>query len=361
MKVEIEQPVLKALLTRVKNAVEKRNTIPILQNVLIKAENGKFTATATDLDVEVCSDGIATIISEGAATVSSYQFASIVKDLDSGKIITLSSDGVVLNIKSGRSNIKLSSLPFSDFPRIAGDDYDSSFWTTATEFKRLFGLSSFAMSSEETRYYLNGVYMHSVDGKVRAVATDGHRLSVVDSLIEHGLSGVIVPRKTVGLIIGSIGDEGDVLVKVSETKIQVWHCGTIITSKVIDGTFPDYTRIIPSSHKTEVRVDAASLKRESALVAKVSELKVRAVKVSVSDGSVKLTVQSGLDVGFGEVDASIDGPDVECGFNSKYLADVMSVCNGDEAVLQFNDGNSPVVVRPADDDSALYVVMPMRI
>lgn len=360
MKLEIEQINLSNLLTRVYNAVEKRQTIPILGNVLIKADSGTLTATATDLDVSVTSTAAATVIQPGATTVRADQFVDIVKALNKGKPVTLESDGMTLSIQSGRSKLKLASLPIDDFPTIAGDDYTSEFETPEESLARLFNLSAIAMSAEETRYYLQGVYLHPADGIVRAVATDGHRLAKIDSDIEADFPGVIVPRKTVGLLKSLLSD-GNATVRISETKIQIDLGHSVVTSKVIDGTFPDYSRIIPRDHKSEVTISAADVKQAAALVAKVSGERVRAVKITAEPGLLRLSVRSGIDEGIEEVDAELDGDPVECGFNSKYLADVLSVCNGDQAVLRFDGGGNPVVIRPSEDDRAVYIVMPMRV
>lgn len=360
MKLVVEQTDLSALMSRVYNAVEKRNTIPILGNVLIKAEGDTLTATATDLDVEVTSTALADVIEPGATTVRADQFVDIVKALQKGKPVSLQSDGLVLQIKSGRSNLKLASLPIDDFPAISGGEYNSEFQSEQSSLSRLLDLSYFAMSNEETRYYLQGVYLHPVDGTARSVATDGHRLAQIDSDIYAEFPGVIIPRKTVGLIRGLL-DEGVATVRVSETKVQVNLGHSVVTSKVIDGTFPDYTRIIPKDYASEVTVSAADVKQASALVSKVSGEKVRAVRVAASDGLLTLSVRSGSDEGIEEVDADLVGDPVNCGFNSKYLADILSACNGDRAVMRFNGTTDPVLVRPADDDKAVYVCMPMRV
>lgn len=360
MKLEIEQSTLSNLLTRVYSAVEKRNSIPILGNVLIKADGDTLTATATDLDVSVTSTAAATVIQPGATTVRADQFVDIVKALSKGKLVTLESDGMTLSIQSGRSKLKLASLPIEDFPAIAGDDYTSEFEALEESLARLFNLSAIAMSTDETRYYLQGVYLHPADGLVRAVATDGHRLAKIDSDIEADFPSVIVPRKTVGLLKSLLAD-GNATVRISESKIQVDLGHSVVTSKVIDGTFPDYSRIIPSDHKSEVTISAADVKQAAALVAKVSGERVRAVKITAEPGLLRLSVRSGIDEGIEEVDAELYGDPVECGFNSKYLADVLSACNGDQAVLRFDGGGNPVVIRPSEDDRAVYIVMPMRV
>ena len=358
MRLTIEQHTLSALLSRVLNAVEKRNTIPVLANILLKADGNTLTAVATDLDLEVTTTAEATVTTAGATTVNAATLSAIVAKLTKGKLVTLAVADGVLQVTSGRSNLSLATLPIEDFPHLASAEYTSTFNAPQDQVQRLLDLSSFAMSTEETRYYLQGVYLHSVNGKARAVATDGHRLAQIDCQLEAEFPGVIVPRKTVALVRGLLGD-GDCVVSVSETKVKVDLGHTVVVSKVIDGTFPDYTRIIPTSHKSEVVVSAADVKQAAALVSLVSGEKVRAVKVGVSGAVLTLTVRSGAEVGVEEVDAVLTGDDVEAGFNSKYLADILQQCNGDNAVFRFNSGLDPVVIRPEDDPLSLFVCMPM--
>lgn len=360
MKLTIEQAHLSALLSRVTKAVESRNTIPVLANVLLQAQGDTLTAVASDLDIEVTSTAQATVTKAGETTVSAAMLQAIVTKLQKGKLVTLTAEDGKLSVQSGRSNLSLATLPVVDFPRIASEEYAATFQAPQSELKRLFDLSAFAMSSDETRYMLQGVYLHPVDGVARAAATDGHRLAKIDSGIEAEFPGVIVPRKTVALL-KSLLDEGDCEISASATKIRVDMGHSVIVSKVIDAVFPDYARIVPSEYKSEVTVNAAEVKQASALVSLVSGEKVRAVKVSASEGSLTLTVRSGAEVGVEEVDAELTGDAVEAGVNSKYLADVLAACNGDSAVIRFNGAMNPIVIKPSEDDRALFLLMPMRV
>lgn len=360
MKLTIGQPTLSALLTRVTKAVESRQTIPILGNVLLTASGNTLTAVATDLDVEVTSTAEANVTQEGSTTVSATTLQAIVAKLNKGKEVSLDAQDLTLTITSGRSNLSLAALPIDDFPRIASESYEAEIQTDQTEIKRLLDLTSFAMSTEETRYYLNGVYLHSVEGNVRAVSTDGHRLAKVDADLPAQFPGVIIPKKTVAMLRGLL-DEGDVSVSISATKIRV-DCGhTVVVSKVIDGAFPDYTRIIPQSHKSEVTVSASDVKQASALVSLVSGEKVRAVKVKADGDTLSLTVRSGADVGIEEVECALVGDPVEAGVNAKYLADILQACNGDNAVLRFDGSMTAIVIQPEEDSRAIYLVMPLRV
>lgn len=360
MKFTIEQPQLAAIIARAGAAVEKRQTLPIVGNIMLSAANGVLTATATDLDVQVTTTTAADVQVKGSTTVSATMLQAIVGKLQKGRLVELEANGMTLHVRSGRSEISLSCLPVDDFPRIATVDFQSEFTADQSSIKRLLDLSAFAMSAEETRYMLNGVYFHSVDGKARAVATDGHRLAKIDSDVEAVFPGVIIPRKTVALL-KSLLDEGSADIKVSETKIQVDVGHTVVLSKVIDAVFPDYARIIPAKHQTKVTVSAAEVKQAASLVALVSAEKLRAVKITAKDATVSLEVRSGAEVGAEDVDATIDGDDVVIGINSKYLAETLQACNGDNAVMKFNGAMEPIVIQPEDDTDAVFVVMPVRL
>lgn len=360
VKLTIEQNQLDALLGRVTKAVESRNTIPILSNVLLVADGNTITAIATDLDVEVASTAEAQVEQSGSTTVQAGTLQSIVKKLSKGKLVTLEYDAGTLKVSSGRSNLTLSSLPVKDFPRVANDDYKATFNAEQPEIKRMLDLTEPSMSNEETRYYLQGVYLHSHEGTARAVSTDGHRLALVDSAIEAVFPSVILPRKTVGLVKWLL-DEGSVTVSASDTKVRFDFGHSVVVSKVIDGTYPDYSRIIPTGWETEVTVNANDVKQAAALVSEVSGDRIRAVKVAVGTDVVTLTVRSGIDVGVEEVDAVVTGDSVEVGVNSKYLAEILKACNGDNAVMRFRGSGDAIVVKPEEDDKALFLVMPMRV
>ena len=359
MKLTIEQNHLSALLSRVTKAVESRNSIPILSNVMLIAGGNTLKAIATDMDVEVASAAEATVEQSGSTTVQAGTLQSIVNKLSKGKLVTLAYDAGTLNVTSGRSNLTLSSLPVEDFPRVANDEYAATFNAEQSELKRMFELTEPSMSTEQTRYYLNGIYLHRHDGVARSVSTDGHRLALVDSGIEADFPPVIVPRKTVGLVKGLL-DEGDATVSASATKVRFDFGHTVVVSKVVDGTYPDYSRVIPTGWDTEVTVNANDVKQAAALVSEVSGDRIRAVKVTVGSDLVTLTVRSGIDVGVEEVDAKVSGDAVEASVNSKYLAEILKACNGDNAVMRFNGAGSPIVVKPEEDDNALFLVMPLR-
>ncbi|MEL6266461.1 MAG: DNA polymerase III subunit beta, partial [Pseudomonadota bacterium] len=266
MRVSIERAALLKAMSRAQGVVERKNTIPILANVLIEAEAGRISLRATDLDIEVIEHLSAQVETAGATTVSAQLLHDIVRKMPDGSEVTLALDpgSGQLQVSAGRSRFKLATLPREDFPIMASSEYQVSYRAPAPMLRRLFDKSKFAVSTEETRYYLNGVYLHVADTgegkKLRAVATDGHRLARIDAELPEeaeAAPGVIVPRKTVGELRKLLDDDESVVeVSVSETKIRFAVDQLTLTSKVIDGSFPDYTRVIPTGNTRRLEVDA---------------------------------------------------------------------------------------------------------
>ena len=269
MKFSIERGVLLKAVAQAQSVVERRNTIPILANVLIEATDGAVVDQAP-----------ATRETQGATTVAAVLLNELVRKLPDGALVTLTDQGGNgrLTIEAGRSNFQLATLPKEDFPVMASSEYEASFTAPAPVLRRLFDKAKFAISTEETRYYLNGVYMHvakAEDGPMlRCVATDGHRLARIDAPLPVGaddMPGVIVPRKTVGELRKLLDDdEAEIAVSVSETKVRFATPTITLTSKVIDGTFPDYSRVIPQGNARKLEVDATDFARAVDRVATVS-------------------------------------------------------------------------------------------
>ncbi|MEM9242060.1 MAG: DNA polymerase III subunit beta, partial [Pseudomonadota bacterium] len=291
MKFSIERATLLKAVAQAQSVVERRNTIPILANVLIEADGDSVQFRATDLDIEVVDRGPAQVERAGSTTVSAVTLHEIVRKLPDGALVSLTDDGASgrLTVEAGRSNFALATLPKEDFPVMASSEYSCNFSAKAPELRRLFDKSKFAISTEETRYYLNGVYMHVSDadgGQVlRCVATDGHRLARIDSDLPDGagtMPGIIVPRKTVGELRKLLDDdETEIAVSVSETKVRFATPDITLTSKVIDGTFPDYSRVIPTGNTRKLEVDASEFAQAVDRVATVSSERSRAVKLSL--------------------------------------------------------------------------------
>ncbi|MDP0930220.1 MULTISPECIES: DNA polymerase III subunit beta [Paracoccus] len=372
MKFSIERAVLVKAISQAQSVVERRNTIPILANVLIETTDEGVSFRATDLDIEVVDRAPAQVELPGATTVSAVMLNEIARKLPDGALVQITSDDAAgrLTVQAGRSNFSLATLPREDFPALAATEYAANFTASASVLRRLFDKAKFAISTEETRYYLNGVYMHvaqSEDGQVlRCVATDGHRLARIDAPLPEGandLPGVIVPRKTVGELRKLLDDdEADIAVSVSETKIRFATPEITLTSKVIDGTFPDYTRVIPANNSRRLEVDASDFTRAVDRVATVSSERSRAVKLSLDSDRLVLSVNA-PDSGTADEELIVAYSDeaLEIGFNAKYLHEIASQVDRDNAVFMFNGPGDAALIREGGDESAIYVVMPMRV
>ncbi len=372
MKLSIERATLLKALAQAQSVVERRNTIPILANVLIEAEGSQVSFRATDLDIEVVDRAPAMVERAGATTVSAVMLHEIVRKLPDGALVNLAEDAAAgrLTITAGRSTFNLATLPKEDFPVMATSEYASNFSAKATDLRRLFDKAKFAISTEETRYYLNGVYMHVSQGEtgkvLRCVATDGHRLARIDAPLPEAaedMPGVIVPRKTVGELRKLLDDdEATIAVSVSETKVRFATPAITLTSKVIDGTFPDYTRVIPTGNTRKLEVDASEFAKAVDRVATVSSERSRAVKLSLEEDRLILSVNS-PDSGAAEEELAVAYGDerLEIGFNAKYLLEIASQVDRENAVFLFNSAADPTLMREGNDLSAVYVVMPMRV
>jgi DNA polymerase-3 subunit beta len=372
MKISIERGTLLKAVAQAQSVVERRNTIPILANVLIEADEEKVSFRATDLDIEVVDEVAAQVHRPGASTVSAVTLHEITRKLPDGALVSLSDDGASgrLSVEAGRSHFQLATLPREDFPVMASAEYASNFKAKAAVLRRLFDKSKFAISTEETRYYLNGVYMHvadTPDGQMlRCVATDGHRLARIDAPLPEGaenMPGVIVPRKTVNELRTLLDDDdAEIAVSVSETKVRFATAEIMLTSKVIDGTFPDYSRVIPNGNSRRLEVDAVEFAKAVDRVATVSSERSRAVKMQLEEDRLILSVNA-PDSGNAEEELGVAYGDekLEIGFNAKYLLEIANQVDRENAVFLFNSAGDPTLMREGNDQSAVYVVMPMRV
>ncbi|KQU54930.1 DNA polymerase III subunit beta [Bosea sp. Leaf344] len=371
MKVTVERSTLLKSLGHVHRVVERRNTIPILSNLLLSGGEGGLRLKATDLDIEVVETIAADVAEPGATTVPAHTLYDIVRKLADGAQVSLETTGDSgLVLRSGRSRFQLQTLPESDFPDITAGEMAHRFTLPAGELKRLIDKTQFAISTEETRYYLNGIYLHTieVEGRslLRAVATDGHRLARVDTAAPAGaagMPGVIVPRKAVAEIQKLLEDgEAQVTLELSATKIRVATQDVVLTSKLIDGTFPDYQRVIPSGNDKRLIVDKGDFAASVDRVSTISSERGRAVKLSMVDSRMTLSVTN-PDSGSAteEIEVEYDAAPLDIGFNARYLMDIAQQLDGDTALLKLSDPGSPTVIQDREGASALYVLMPMRV
>jgi len=349
MNITIQRADLARTLAAVCKVTESKNTIPILANVLLQASDDRLTVIGTDLDIQYT----AMVACEGelSTTVDAKRLSDIARRL-SGDTVSLALDGDKLTVKSGRSRFTLPTLPVEDFPRLDSGVFDVEF---KADLAALFAPVAFAISTEETRYYLNGIYLHNPGSGLRAVATDGHKLSYSNAETVGNLPGVIVPRKTVGLI-----PKGEIDVSISKNKIRFATADTVIVSKLIDGSFPDYTRVIPKNNDKIMQADRTALSKAVERVSTINSDRGRAVKLTLAPGSLTLSVsnpESGSATE--ELEVDYEGEPWEIGFNSQYLVEVLGVLAGETVTMKLSDPGSPTLFTGTAD--VVAVCMPMRV
>jgi DNA polymerase III subunit beta len=367
MKATIERATLLKSLSHVQSVVERRNTIPILSNVLIEArEDGSIRLMATDLDLQVDESIQANVATAGATTVSAHTLFDIVRKLPDGSQVELNAAEGKMQLSAGRARFNLSTLPRDDFPVIAEGDLPTRFELPAATLRQIIDKTRFAISTEETRYYLMGIFLHVADDALKAAATDGHRLARVTVAKPDGADGmpdIIVPRKCVAELRKLLEElEGTVEVSMSPTKIRFGLGSAVLTSKLIDGTFPDYNRVIPTGNDKLLKLDPKSFAQGVDRVSTIASEKTRAVKMNVDRDKVTLSVtspESGTATEEIAADYASDG--IEIGFNARYLLDILGEIDGDTVEVHLADAAAPTLLRENDKSPALYVLMPMRV
>ena len=375
MEFKINSSDLLKALNHISGIVEVRHTLPILSNVIIQAKENELILSSTNLDV-FCSDKIdAEVIDPGEISISAITFFEIIKRLPSGSevIMSMLDDETDMTIKCGRSKFSLSTIKTEDFPIISESDLTTSFVISAEEIIRLIDKTKFAISNEETRYYLNGIFLHKADRNsiqfLRAVATDGHRLAQYDIPLPQGaedMTGIIIPKKTIYELRKALDDaDGDINISLNDSKIKFSFNRLKIISKVIDGTFPDYTKVIPENNDKKLKTKNLDLKNAIDRVSAIAiseEVKSKAIKLSVEQNKMKLSVESqSKGSANDEIDINYNGEIVDIGFNSRYLIDICNEVEGDEIDISLNDSISPAIILDQSDENLFFVLMPMRI
>jgi DNA polymerase-3 subunit beta len=372
MKLTIERAALLKALGHVQSVVERRTTIPILSNVLLWTDGGTLSLSATDMDLEIVERVAARIDRNGRTTASAHTLYDIVRKLREGAQVELEAvaERNEMVLRSGRSTFTLACLPPEDYPAMSAGELPHHFALSAAELRSLIDRTRFAISTEETRYYLNGIYLHATKNNevpvIRAVATDGHRLARVEMTAPEGaagMPGVIIPRKTV-LELRKLVDEGDAEIQVSlgENKIRCAVGEAALTSKLIDGTFPDYDRVIPTGNDKILDVECKPFAEAVDRVATISTERSRAVKLTIERGNLTVSAASPENgTATEEIEARYQSSPIEIGFNSRYLLDITEQIDGEFAQFAMADAGSPTIVRDSADASALYVLMPMRV
>ena len=372
MKITLERNALLKSLGHVHRVVERRNTYPILANVLLRAADGRVDLRATDLDIEITEAVPAMVGTAGTTTVPAHTLYEIIRKLADGAEVRLETEGgEQMLLTSGRSRFHLACLSPDSFPDLKSGSFSHEFAIPAATLRELIERTQFAISNEETRYYLNGIYMHTLEVNgapvLRAVATDGHRMARAETPAPAGacgMPGIIIPKKTVGEVQKLLdGAEGDVQVEISDTKIRFTLDGVVLLSKLIEGTFPDYDRVTPKNNDKQLTVDKASFAIAVDRVSTIaSDRGGKAVKLAVRDGNLELSVTN-PDHGTAteELAVEFEPESFEIGFNARYLLDIIGQIKSDNAVFLFNDSGSPTLVKEDANPSALYVLMPMRV
>jgi DNA polymerase III subunit beta len=375
MKCKVDRATLLKALTHIQSVVEKRSKTPILANVLLSVKQGKLSLTATDMEIAIIEEiSVVDSSQDGVATAPAITLYDIVRKLPDGAVVDLDhpKDTQNLALRAGRYKTSLVVLPVEDFPNMTAGKLPHQFRIQAMALRGMIDRTWFAISTEETRYYLNGIYFHAVDHDgtqmLRAVATDGHRLARVEESLPEGaesMPGVILPRKAVGKLRKLLEDEsGEIAVSLSDTRIQFQIGALQMTSKLIDGTFPEYERVIPVDNDKVLRIGKKSFADAVARVSAISSERSRPIKLSMEHNLLTLSSDSpDQGTAMEELDSdyvTYDSTPVEIGFQARYLTDITDQITGDVEFI-FADGAAPTLVRDSADSSALYVLMPMRV
>ena len=366
------RPLLRAV-SHAQGVVERRNTLPVLSNILIDARDSTLRITATDTDLEIVETvPDAQISAPGAAMADARMLHEIVRKAPDGCQIEIEHDekNDNLTLSQGRSRFQLRSLSSADFPAFSDEELPHRFVIQANELRRLINKTRFIIPNEETRHYINGMYLHRKEGDgtpmLRAAATDGHRLACISLPLPSGaekMPGIIIPRKTIQELQKLLeGVEDDVTFSASENKCRFDLDGVILTSKLIEGTFPDYERVIPSDNDRQLSVNGRAFCEAVDRVSTITSEKSRAVKLALESNLLRVSASNheGEDAQE-DIAANYSAEDMEIGFNGGYLLDISGACDGEDASFALKDAGSPAIIRDSEDEGVLYILMPMRI
>jgi len=371
MKISIEKNLIYKSLSHVQSIVEKKNTIPVLSNILLEAKESSLILSATDMDISVTETINCSVIEQGSTTVPAHTLYDIVRKIpDGNEIEFIANDGKKFSVRSGKSKFSLSCLPKEDFPLIEIDKLNCEFSINSNVFLKIIEKTKFAMSNEETRYFLNGIYLHkkiiNESDFLSLVATDGHRLAKIDLNYPNGLvdlPGIIIPKKTINELSKLLSDiNEDVIINVDPNKIIFFIGKTTLISKLIDGNFPDYQRVIPQNNNKMLLADRQKFSEAVDRVSTITSEKSRAIKFRLLDNLINMT-STDSENGTATEDITVEytGEEVEIGFNSKYILEMINQLDHDKLIFEFNDTNSPLIIKESSNNDLLYVLMPMRV
>lgn len=367
MQIELRREDLLKPMGVVAGVVERRQTLPILAYVLLRSDaDGQLTVTGTDLEIEVVARVSARTKGEVALTVPARKLFDICRALPEGTDISIAKQGEKIVTKAGKSRFTLLTLPATDFPAVEAGDFEQALTISQEELKRLLERTAFCMAQQDVRYYLNGLYLELAGKRVRAVATDGHRMAMSDLALAGEMSGekqVIVPRKGIQELARLLGHTGDaVKIEVGASHLRV-HAGEItFTSKLIDGKFPDYTKVIPSTQNKTATIPRDAFREALARVAILANEKYRGVRLTFQPGRLEMSAHNPeQEEAAEEIEVQYRGEPLEIGFNVTYLMEAISAIEGPEVAFGGNDSNSSCVVHAPDDEATRYIIMPMRL
>lgn len=367
MKLSIQREALLKPLQMVTGVIERKHTLPILANVLLTIEKGQIILTGTDLEIEARVSVAQKGAQEGSTTLPARKLLDIVRALPEQVTIDLTEEKGKVTLRAGKSRFSLATLPAAEFPQVGTVQPTSVFHVTQRELKRLIERTQFAMAQQDVRYYLNGLLLEIAEGQLNAVATDGHRLAMCSmDLASEGDKApqqVIVPRKAVQELARILEDKDQpVEVTLSANHIQFVTDGVSLTTKQIDGRFPDYQRVLPKGGDKVVGAGREGLRQSLVRISVISNEKLRSVALQLEPGLVKLhTHNPEQEEADEEVSVDYSGPELQIGFNINYLLDAIGATPGERVQLTFSDANSSCLIQSADEDRSKYVVMPMRL
>lgn len=365
MKLTAEREKLLSPLQAVMGVVERRQTMPVLANVLLAVRDGRLSITATDLEVELVSGTEVVVQTAGDITVPGRKFLDILRALPEKVAVSLAMEGEKVVIKAGRSRFSLTTLPAAEFPVIDDINAQQTVQVTGKDLLRLLAKTHFSMAQQDVRYYLNGMLLEIDGSSLRAVATDGHRLALCEatlSVTARTSQQVIVPRKGVLELQRVLTEDGGAELAIGSNHVRAQIGDIRFTSKLIDGRFPEYSRVIPAAAAHAIRADRDVLRQALQRTAILSNEKYRGIRIMVKSNA--LTVQAHnpeQEEAEEQIEVSYEGSDLEVGFNVNYLLDALAAIDGQEVELGLTDSNSSCLIRSPGNATARYVVMPMRL
>ena len=364
MKFSVAREALLKPLQAVIGVVERRQTMPILSNVLLITKDNQLSVTATDLEVELVAQADVETEAGGEITVSGRKLLDICRALPEGTVVEISASGEKLVVRAGRSRFNLATLPAAEFPVVEDIKAGQSISVSQEVLGRLFDKTYFSMAQQDVRYYLNGLLLETGGGQLRAVATDGHRLALCQANVDGKLDEqqVIVPRKGVLELQRLMSGDGDLNIELGSNHIRIQLEGIRFTSKLIDGRFPEYERVIPKESANELKADRGSFQGALQRTAILSNEKYRGIRLVIRDSGVILQAHNPeQEEAEEELEVEYSGEDIEIGFNVNYLLDALSAVESGEVTLSVQDSNSSCLIREPGNDDCKFVVMPMRL